>query len=43
MRLLLSNDDGLDSPFLPAFARALAKVADLKIVEIGRASCRERV
>lgn len=32
MRLLLSNDDGLDSPFLPAFARALAKVADLKIV-----------
>ena len=32
MRLLLSNDDGLDSPFLPAFSRALAKVADLKIV-----------
>ncbi len=32
MRLLLSNDDGLDSPFLPAFAKALAKVADLQIV-----------
>ena len=31
-RLLLSNDDGLDSPFLPAFAKALAQVADLKIV-----------
>ena len=30
-RLLLSNDDGLDSPFLPSFAKALAQVADLKI------------
>ncbi len=30
--LLLSNDDGLDSPFLPVFAKTLAGVADLKIV-----------
>ncbi len=32
MCLLLSNDDGIDSPFLPVFAKALAKVADLKVV-----------
>ncbi len=31
-RLLLSNDDGLDSPFLPSFAKALSRVADVKIV-----------
>jgi len=30
--LLLSNDDGISSPFLPIFARALAKVADVDIV-----------
>ena len=28
MRLLLSNDDGIGSPFLPAFAAALSEVAD---------------
>ena len=32
MRLLLSNDDGIDSPFLPAFAAALTGVADVEIV-----------
>ena len=49
-RLLLSNDDGLDSPFLPSFAKALARVADLKIVVpsrerswIGRAYCRHEI
>lgn len=49
-RLLLSNDDGLDSPFLPTFAKALAEVADLQIVVpsrerswIGRAYCRHEI
>lgn len=32
MRLLLSNDDGVNSPFLPVFAKALAEVADIEIV-----------
>ncbi|MBE6413925.1 MAG: hypothetical protein E7035_05180 [Verrucomicrobiaceae bacterium] len=30
--LLISNDDGIDSPFLPAFVKAMAKVADIEIV-----------
>lgn len=43
MRLLLSNDDGIGSPFLPAFAAALSEVAEVEIVSareqswIGRA------
>ena len=32
MRLLLSNDDGIGSPFLPAFAAALSEVAEVEIV-----------
>lgn len=32
MRLLLSNDDGIGSPFLPIFAEELAKVAEVEIV-----------
>ena len=31
LRLLLANDDGLDSPFLPPFAAALSRVADVLI------------
>ena len=31
-RLLISNDDGIGSPFLPIFARELAEVADVEIV-----------
>ena len=31
-RLLISNDDGFDSPFLPPFAAAFAKLADIQIV-----------
>lgn len=30
--LLISNDDGIDSPFLPAFVKAMAEVADIEIV-----------
>ena len=32
MRLLLSNDDGIQSPFLPIFAKALSRIADIEIV-----------
>lgn len=32
MRLLLVNDDGVQSPFLPAFAEAFSKVADVCVV-----------
>lgn len=31
-RLLLSNDDGITSPFLPIFSKALSQVADVEIV-----------
>lgn len=31
-RLLLSNDDGITSPFLPPFAKALSQVADVEVV-----------
>lgn len=31
-RLLIANDDGIDSPFLPPFAKAIAAYADISIV-----------
>ncbi len=31
-RILISNDDGIKSPFLPPFAKALSKIADIEIV-----------
>ncbi len=30
--LLISNDDGIDSPFLPAFVKAMAEIANIEIV-----------
>ncbi len=48
-RLLISNDDGIDSPFLPTFARELSNIADIVIVVpadeqswIGRAYSRHK-
>lgn len=48
-RLLISNDDGADSPFLPIFLEELSAVADLEVVVpateqswIGRAYSRHR-
>ncbi len=32
MRMLIANDDGIDSPFLPGFARAMSQIADIEIV-----------
>ena len=32
MRLLLSNDDGADSPFLPIFAEELSRIGEVEIV-----------
>lgn len=31
-RLLIVNDDGIDSPFLPTFAKAMSQIGDVQIV-----------
>ena len=43
MRILLTNDDGIHAPGLKVLEAIARTLSDDITIEIGRASCRERV
>ena len=43
MRILVVNDDGIKAPGIKRLVQMAAGLGEVWVVEIGRASCRERV